>query len=105
MDFNSVLPDSAEYTFHFKAPQQRGYKVRYEGTSLILSLRHAPPNNSLSGTTILLDPGHGSDEDYGARGPNGYPDKDVTQIVSKLIRDELEARGATVVITRECDDD
>ena len=105
MDFNSVLPDSAEYTFHFKAPQQWGYKVRYEGTSLILSLRHAPPNNSLSGTTILLDPGHGSDEDYGARGPNGYPEKDVTLIVSKLIRDELEARGANVVMTREGDDD
>ena len=105
MDFNSVLPDSANYTFHFKALQQWGYKLRYEGTSLILSLRHAPPNNSLSGTTILLDPGHGSDQDFGARGPTGYPEKDVTLIVSKLIRDELEARGATVVMTREGDDD
>ncbi|MEM9948555.1 MAG: N-acetylmuramoyl-L-alanine amidase [Cyanobacteria bacterium P01_D01_bin.36] len=105
MDFNSVLPDSAEYIFHFKEPQQWGYKLRYEGTSLILSLRHAPPSNSLSGTTILLDPGHGSDQDFGARGPTGYPEKDVTLIVSKLIRDELEARGATVVMTREGDDD
>ncbi|MGD1895536.1 MAG: N-acetylmuramoyl-L-alanine amidase, partial [Phormidesmis sp.] len=105
MDFNSVLPDSANYTFHFKALQQWGYKLRYEGTSLILSLRHAPPNNSLSGTTILLDPGHGSDQDFGARGPTGYPEKAVTLIVSKLIRDELEARGATVVMTREGDDD
>ncbi len=105
MDFNSVLPDSAEYTFHFKEPQQWGYKLRYEGTSLILSLRHAPPNNSLRGATILLDPGHGSDQDYGSRGPTGYPEKDVTLVVSKLIRDELEARGATVVMTREGDDD
>ncbi|MEL6813924.1 MAG: N-acetylmuramoyl-L-alanine amidase [Cyanobacteria bacterium J06598_3] len=105
MDFNSVLPDSADYTFHFKSPQQWGYKLRYEGTSLILSLRHAPPNNSLQGTTILIDPGHGSDADLGARGPNGYPEKDVTLIVSKLFRDELQARGATVVMTREGDDD
>ncbi|MEO1621029.1 MAG: N-acetylmuramoyl-L-alanine amidase [Cyanobacteria bacterium J06632_3] len=105
MDFNSVLPDSANYTFHFKEPQQWGYKMRYEGTSLILSLRHAPPNNSLQGSTILIDPGHGSDQDLGARGPNGYPEKDVTLIVSKLFRDELEARGATVVMTREGDDD
>ncbi|MGB7086500.1 MAG: N-acetylmuramoyl-L-alanine amidase, partial [Phormidesmis sp.] len=105
MDFNSVLPDNAEYTFHFKSSQQWGYKLRYEGTSLILSLRHAPPNNSLSGATILLDPGHGSDEDLGARGPTGYPEKDVTLIVSKLLRDQLEERGATVVMTREGDDD
>jgi len=105
MDFNSVLPDSAEYTFHFQAPQQWGYKTRYDGTSLILSIRHAPPDNSLRGTTILLDPGHGSDADLGARGPTGYPEKDVTLIVSKLVRDELEARGATVVMTREGDDD
>lgn len=105
MDFNSVLPDSADYTFHFKEPQQWGYKVRYEGTSLILSLRHAPPTSGLQGATILLDPGHGSNEDLGARGPTGYPEKDVTLIVSKLIRDELEARGATVVMTREGDDD
>jgi len=105
MDFDSVLPDSAKFTFHFKEPQQWGYKLRYEGTSLILSLRHAPPTTSLRGTTILLDPGHGSSEDLGARGPNGYPEKDVTLIISKLIRDELEARGANVVMTREGDDD
>ncbi len=105
MDFNSVLPDSAEYTFHFKEPQQWGYKLRYEGTSLILSLRHAPDSNSLRGTTILLDPGHGSDQDFGSRGPTGYPEKDVTLIVSKLLRDEFKARGAVVVMTREGDDD
>ena len=105
MDFNSVLPDSAEYTFHFKKPQQWGYKLRYEGTSLILSLKHAPERNRLKGTTILIDPGHGSDADLGARGPTGYPEKDVTLIVSKLLQDELESRGATVVMTREGDDD
>ena len=105
MDFHSLLPEGAEYTFHFKAPQQWGYKLRYEGSTLILSLRHAPPGDSLSGTTILLDAGHGSDADLGSRGPTGYPEKDVTLIVSKLLRDQLEARGATVVMTREGDDD
>ncbi|MEM8503661.1 MAG: N-acetylmuramoyl-L-alanine amidase, partial [Cyanobacteria bacterium P01_D01_bin.1] len=105
MDFHPLLDNSAEFVFHFKQPQQWGYKTRYEGTSLILSLRHAPPSNSLEGTTILLDPGHGSSEDLGARGPTGYPEKDVTLIVSKLIRNELESRGARVVMTREGDDD
>jgi N-acetylmuramoyl-L-alanine amidase len=105
MDFNSVLPESAQYTFHFKGEQQWGYKLRYEGTSLILSLRHAPPDNNLRGMTILLDAGHGSDADLGSRGPTGYPEKDVTLIVTKLLRDELQARGATVIMTREGDED
>ncbi|NEQ29715.1 MAG: N-acetylmuramoyl-L-alanine amidase [Leptolyngbya sp. SIO4C5] len=108
LDWRPVLPDKAEYTFQFKTDQQWGYDLRYEGTTLILTLRHPPEANRrlpLQGTTILLDPGHGSAEDLGARGPTGYPEKDVTLTVSKLLRDRLEARGATVVMTREGDDD
>ncbi len=111
MDWQPILPDKASYTFHFKADQQWGYKLRYEGTNLILSLKHPPAvatsdaTPPLQGTTILLDPGHGSSEDLGARGPTGYPEKDVTLLISKLVRDELEALGASVVMAREGDDD
>ncbi|MEM9908354.1 MAG: N-acetylmuramoyl-L-alanine amidase, partial [Cyanobacteria bacterium P01_D01_bin.44] len=108
MDWQPILPDKASYTFHFKNAQQWGYKLRYEGSSLILSLRHPPAGEStapLQGTRILIDPGHGSSEDLGARGPNGYPEKDVALLISKLVRDELRARGATVIMTREGDDD
>ncbi|MEM6255684.1 MAG: N-acetylmuramoyl-L-alanine amidase [Cyanobacteria bacterium P01_D01_bin.156] len=108
MDWQPILPDKASYTFHFKADQQWGYKLRYEGTNLILSLKHPPALEAsapLAGTTILIDPGHGSSEDLGARGPNGYPEKDVVLLVSKLVKDELQALGADVVMAREGDDD
>lgn len=107
MDWHPVLPNAAQYTFTFRTDQQWGYKLRYEGTTLVLSLRHPPAltATSLAGATILIDPGHGSAEDLGARGPTGYPEKDVTLIVSKLLRDELVARGARVIMTREGDDD
>ena len=107
LDWQPVLPDQAQFRFQFRGDQQWGYKTRYEGTTLVLSLRHPPEvaSDSLAGSTILLDPGHGSDNDLGARGPTGYPEKDVNLVVSKLLRDELEARGATVVMTREGDDD
>ena len=106
LDWQPVLPDRAQYRFQFRG-QQWGYKTRYEGTTLVLSLKHAPElaENSLTGSTILLDPGHGSVNDLGARGPTGYPEKDVNLVVSNLLRDELEARGATVIMTREGDDD
>ena len=77
LDWQPILPDRAQFRFQFRTAQQWGYKVRYEGTTLVLSLRHPPAlvDNSLAGTTILLDPGHGGEEDLGARGPNGYPEK------------------------------
>ncbi|MEO1094438.1 MAG: N-acetylmuramoyl-L-alanine amidase [Cyanobacteria bacterium J06638_28] len=107
LDWTPVLPDKAQYRFQLKPNQQWGYKTRYEGTTLVLSLRHPPvlANNSLAGSVILIDPGHGSENDLGARGPNGYPEKDVNLVVSKLLQEALVARGARVVMTREGDDD
>ncbi|MGB7275450.1 MAG: N-acetylmuramoyl-L-alanine amidase [Geitlerinemataceae cyanobacterium] len=108
MDWQQVSGD-LQYTFHFKSQQQWGYKLRYDGTTLVLSLRHPPKLlgdvQSLAGVTVLLDPGHGSDADLGAVGPNGYPEKEVALRISQLLRDRLQARGATVVMTREGDED
>lgn len=105
LDWEQVSPETVKYTFHLKSEQQWGYTLRYEGSSLILSLKHPPTTSAakpLSGMSILLDPGHGGEE-LGARGPTGYPEKRVNLIVSKLLRDRLENLGATVYMTRETD--
>ncbi|HEY9660160.1 MAG TPA: N-acetylmuramoyl-L-alanine amidase, partial [Allocoleopsis sp.] len=100
LDWQQSAPGQVQYTFNLKTNQQWGYKLRYEGTTLILSLRHppfetAPPPRRLplQGVSILLDPGHGGPEDSGALGPTGYPEKDVTLAVSKLLRDRLIEQG------------
>jgi N-acetylmuramoyl-L-alanine amidase len=111
LDWQQVAPTQVQYTFQLKSDQQWGYKLRYEGTSLVLSLRHPPQtsqrseNQSLKGITILLDPGHGSPNDLGSKGPTGYPEKDATLVISKLVREQLLKRGATVYMTREGDED
>lgn len=105
LDWQQPTPNRIEYKFNLKPKQQWGYKLRYEGTSLILSLRHPPSGKGLSNVKVLLDPGHGSKNDLGSRGPTGLPEKDVTLVVSKLLQQELKKRGATVVMTREGDDD
>jgi len=105
LDWQPVLPDQAQYRFQFKPDQQWGYKLRYDGTTLILSLKHPPVLTNaqpLSGTTILVDPGHGGDE-LGARGPDGTPEKAINLAVSLLLQEALEARGATVIMTRTDD--
>ena len=109
LDWQQVSPTQVKYTFNLKKLQQWGYKLRYDNTTLVLTLRHPPHlKNSkrlpLSGIKIVLDPGHGGKES-GASGPTGYLEKDVNLIISQLLRDELVKRGAKVVMTREDDRD
>ena len=124
LDWQQVSPDRIDYTFELHKKQQWGYDLRYEGTSLIFALRHAPQampllnidrsvtdptdapliQQSLNGIKILLDPGHGGKE-LGARGPTGYPEKDINLIISKLVERELTELGAEVYLTRKEDVD
>lgn len=109
LDWQQLAPGQVQYRFNLKSAQQWGYKLRYEGSSLVLALRHPPQlarkGLPLQGIKILLDPGHGGPEDLGARGPTGYPEKAVTLIVSQLLQQELTQRGATVILTRTADVD
>jgi N-acetylmuramoyl-L-alanine amidase len=109
LDWQQVAPGQVQYIFNLKKAQQWGYKLRYDGTTLVLTLRHSPAigqnqQKPLSGIKIVLDPGHGGKES-GAAGPNGYLEKDVNLAVSKLLRDELVKSGAVVVMTRDTDKD
>jgi N-acetylmuramoyl-L-alanine amidase len=107
--WQQISPLQVQYTFNLKSAQQWGYKLRYDGTTLVLSLKHPPVNTSmmpvsqakpLSGIKILIDPGHGGSQDSGAVGPAGIREKAVALIVSKLVQEELVNRGANVVMTR-----
>ena len=107
--WQQLNPDTLNYTLHFKTQHQWGYKTRYEGNKLILSVKNPPTPRTLAqplaGRTILLDAGHGGPDDAGARGPGGIPEKDVTLVVTKQLRDRLVAKGAKVIMTREADVD
>lgn len=128
LDWQQVSPTQVDYTFELHQQQQWGYDLRYEGTSLIFTLRHppqallssdvsqakyqgenlaeskAPPIKSLKNIAILLDPGHGGQES-GSKGPTGYPEKDINLLVSKLVEQELSQLGAKVFLTRKDDVD
>jgi len=109
LEWQQISPLQVQYTFNLKSAQQWGYKLRYDGTTLVLSLKHPPANTSmmpnsqakpLSGIKILIDPGHGGPEDSGAVSPVGIREKTVALTVSKLVQQELVNRGANVVMTR-----
>ncbi len=118
LDWQQVSPTQLDYTFELHTQQQWGYDLRYEGSSLIFSIRHSPiaglmlpedgqinkaiKTNSerLDNIKILLDPGHGGKES-GSKGPTGYPEKDITLLMSKLVEEELTKLGAMVYVTRD----
>lgn len=60
-------------------------------------------SNDLSGKRVLLDAGHGG-KDSGASGPGGvdFPsESDLNLLLTDAIKKELEAKGATVLLTRK----
>ncbi|MBU6229124.1 MAG: N-acetylmuramoyl-L-alanine amidase [Cyanobacteria bacterium REEB459] len=105
LDWQSPAANQVQYQFRFKTRQQWGYKLRYQGTTLVLALKHPPQLGGelpLQGTIILLDPGHGGEEP-GARGADGTPEKTLTLELATRVQAALESRGAQVVLTRSED--
>lgn len=105
LDWQPLPNQQVQYQFHFKTPQQWGYRLTYQGTTLVLALRHPPrlgPDRPLQGATIFLDAGHGGDE-LGALGPDGTPEKVVNLAITTLLRQALVDRGATVIMSRQDD--
>ena len=63
--------------------------------------RDNDPERPLDGFTVVLDPGHGG-HSYGTSGGN-VPEKRLALTYGLLLRDQLEALGATVIMTRTDD--
>lgn len=109
LTFLQTAPDRLRYDFRLKTPFAWGYTARYDGSVLVLSLRHRPTlatgwfTPPLAGQRIVIDPGHGGPIDTGTTGPTGLHEKDVTLPMAFLVRDALVRRGAQVLLTRTDD--
>lgn len=91
--------DRARFRIHLAEPPY-GYLAMWNGTAFVLRVRRTPainPATPLAGRTIVVDAGH---PPAGATGPTGLYEAVATLEVSRILRDILIARGATVVMTR-----
>ena len=95
-----------ELTTHLKFKQQWGYYASYEGNTLVLHIKSAPnvdpASGSLKGATICVDPGHGGYE-LGSIGCSGVKEASLNFANADKLRQQLEALGATVIMTRRQD--
>ncbi len=83
----AALQANADGTFVGRSPC--GAEVTVSGTPV-------------TGAHVVLDPGHGGDEP-GAVGPAGTTEKAVNLAIAQETKRQLEALGATVVLTRTSD--
>ncbi|MGN0448309.1 MAG: N-acetylmuramoyl-L-alanine amidase [Acutalibacteraceae bacterium] len=80
-----------------------GFSLRYEGSEMVLTFKNTM--KGLSGSVVVLDPGHGYD-DSGATGFGGIvKESDINLLVAYQAKAYLEAQGVTVYMTRYGDDD
>lgn len=81
-----------------------GYHMEYDSEgNLIITIKHKP--SSISGYTIMIDPGHGG-RSGGATcvvSANKWDEAAINLSIAQKIRDELQAAGATVIMTRNDD--
>ena len=100
-----------QYKLQLQANQAiDGYYVEKTANGLALHIKRPVVvlggDEPLKGITVMIDPGHGG-SDSGAPGPLGvaYAEKTINLNTSLKLQKELEALGATVLMTRTTDID
>jgi N-acetylmuramoyl-L-alanine amidase len=109
-NWQATSSDRLQINLQLRSRQQWGYQMAYRGNNLVITLREPPKlsrnrQQPLQGLTVVVDPGHGG-IDSGAVGkaPGGtYLEKTVNIDISTYIQQELQRRGARVVMTRRAD--
>lgn len=111
--FSGVAVKTADnrtlYTLTLKAGQRvDGYYIEKTATGITLQIKRHPISNlslgSLSGITVMVDPGHGGSE-TGTYGPLGleYAEKAINLQTALKLQKALEGMGAKVLMTRTAD--
>lgn len=103
VDYRQVDSDVFRVILRLKHKYSWGYKIGYEGNNLVIDVRHTP-ELSLKGLRVGLDAGHGGTA-LGAVSITGIREKDVNLDIVNMLKSALEAKGATVVLSRSGDYD
>ncbi|MDD3435980.1 MAG: N-acetylmuramoyl-L-alanine amidase [Candidatus Gastranaerophilales bacterium] len=103
--FNVAEQENSTYCLIIPIEKLTGYHAFYKDGKFILKIRKSPeinPEKPLKDLIIAIDAGHGGDE-FGAIGCCGDKEKDINLAIAQNLYQELENRGAKVIMTREKD--
>lgn len=101
--YRQTAPDVFTAIIYLKDKYSWGYSVDYVGNSLDITIRHTP-EPTLKGMVIGVDAGHGGSA-TGAVSTSGLREKDFNLAMTYMLKEELEKKGARVVLSRSEDVD
>lgn len=108
VDFKQISPDVFRVLIYLKDEYSWGYKVDYVGNSLDITVKHTPLpaySGKLKGMVIGVDAGHGGPKSAGAVSPAGFEEKAQNLAMAYMLKEQLEKKGATVILSRTDDSD
>ena len=95
--------DVLQITIELVRQQHYGYKIGYNGKSLLLTIRRVPAIANIRNMTIAIDAGHGG-TNLGASGvSSGILEKDYTLLFAKELQKILKKQKVKVIMVREAD--
>ena len=95
--------DVLQITIELVKQQHYGYKIGYNGRSLLLTIRRVPSTATIKNMTIAIDAGHGG-TNLGASGTSsGILEKDYTLLFAKDLQKILKKQKINVIMVREAD--
>jgi len=101
--FEQTENDVLQITIELVKQQHYGYKIGYNGKSLLLTIRRVPATANIKNMTIAIDAGHGG-TNLGASGTrSGILEKDYTILFAKELQKILKKQKAKVIMVREMD--
>ena len=103
VDYQQVQPDVFRVIIYLKSRYSWGYSIDYTGNSLNIVVKHSP-KPTIKGLVIGVDAGHGGPAS-GAVSTAGYKEKEQNLAMAYMLKEELEKRGARVVLSRADDSD
>lgn len=103
VNYEQLEDDILRVFIELNNKQHWGHSVYYQDNVLVVRIKHQP-KLSIKGLHIAIDAGHGGPS-LGAVGTTGLMEKEVNLTLAKLLKAELEKRGAKVTLTRSEDVD
>lgn len=101
--YRQLSDDVLRVVIGLQHDQHWGYAIYYEGNNLTIRVKRPPAKPDLAHLRIAIDAGHGG-SNFGARGPTGEYEKNISLQIAQKLKAELQAAGATVLMTRTGDE-
>ena len=104
----SATEQEARYVFTLHLPGFEKWEAPVmlasgQNKTLYAGLERLP--SAVAGRTICIDPGHPSETSPGTTGPTGVSENHINWVIANKLRADLEAAGATVVMTKQSENE